>query len=143
MIKFFKILLAIVLCFIFHYSIVFSSDEKVKIGLLVPMTGDNKNLGQLLIKSTRLALEDIDKKQIEIYPKDTASNPNQTLKSAFEFKQEGIKIVIGPVFYDNLIYLKEVEEIIFLSLTNKTINLPKNVISTGVNSTSQLNTIKK
>tara|TARA_B100001057_G_C22749600_1_gene911217 strand:+ start:109 stop:1263 length:1155 start_codon:yes stop_codon:yes gene_type:complete len=143
MIKFFKILLAIFLCFIFQYSIVFSSDEKVKIGLLVPMTGDNKNLGQLLIKSTRLALEDIDKKQIEIYPKDTASNPNQTLKSAFEFKQEGIKIVIGPVFYDNLIYLKEVEEIIFLSLTNKTINLPKNVISTGVNSTSQLNTIKK
>ena len=82
-------------------------------------------------------------KKLKIYPKDTASNPNQTLKSAFEFKQEGIKIVIGPVFYNNLIHLNEVEEITFLSLTNKTIDLPKNVISTGVNSTSQLNTIKK
>ncbi len=143
MIKFFKILLTIVLFFIFQHSVVFSSDEKVKIGLLVPMTGDNKDLGQLLIKSTRLAVEDINKKKIEIYPKDTASNPNQTLKSAFEFKQEGIKIVIGPVFYNNLIHLNEVEEITFLSLTNKTIDLPKNVISTGVNSTSQLNTIKK
>ena len=107
------------------------------------MTGENKNLGQLLIKSTRLALEDIKRDQIEIYPKDTGSNPNQTLKSAFEFKQEGIKIVIGPVFYDNLIHLGDVEDITFLSLTNKTINLPKNVISTGVNSTSQLDTIKK
>ena len=32
---------------------------------------------------------------------------------------------------------------IFISHTNKTVNLPKNVISSGVNSTSQLNTIKK
>ena len=30
-----------------------------------------------------------------------------------------------------------------MSLTNKTIGLPKNVISAGVNSTSQLNTIRK
>ncbi len=141
--KIFKILLTIVVCLIFKQSIAISSDEKVKIGLLIPMTGENKNLGQLLIKSTRLALEDIKRDQIEIYPKDTGSNPNQTLKSAFEFKQEGIKIVIGPVFYDNLIHLGDVEDITFLSLTNKTINLPKNVISTGVNSTSQLDTIKK
>ena len=31
----------------------------------------------------------------------------------------------------------------FLSLTNRTIDLPKNVISAGINSTSQFNTIKK
>ena len=30
-----------------------------------------------------------------------------------------------------------------LSLTNKTLNLPKNVISAGVNATSQFNAIKK
>jgi len=39
--------------------------------------------------------------------------------------------------------LEDVEDIIFLSLTNKTIDLPRNVISSGVNATSQLNTIKK
>ena len=53
------------------------------------------------------------------------------------------KIVIGPVFYESLSYLEEIEDIIFLSLTNKTLNLPKNVISSGVNATSQINTIKK
>ena len=31
----------------------------------------------------------------------------------------------------------------FLSFTNKILGLPKNVISTGINSTSQLNAIKK
>ena len=54
-----------------------------------------------------------------------------------------IKLVIGPVFFKSLEYLGEIEDMIFISHTNKTVNLPKNVISSGVNSTSQLNTIKK
>ena len=117
--------------------------EKIKIGLLVPMTGDNKKLGDLIIKSTRMALEDINIKDIEIYPKDTAINPSQTLKSAKQLKNIGVKIFIGPVFFKSLTYLEEVEDVIFLSLTNQTLNLPKNVISSGINATSQLNTIKK
>ena len=70
MIKIFKILSIIAFILFFKCTIAISSEEKIKIGLLVPMTGENKNLGQLLIKSTRLALEDINKNQIEIYPKD-------------------------------------------------------------------------
>ncbi len=90
-----------------------------------------------------MALNDIDNNQIEIYPKDTNSDPNQTLRSALELEKIGINIVIGPIFYNNLIYLNEVKNITFLSLTNKTLDLPNNVISSGINSTSQLNTIKK
>ena len=55
----------------------------------------------------------------------------------------GIKVVIGPVFYESLNYLDEMKELTFLSLTNKILDLPKNVISAGINSTSQFNTIKK
>merc|ERR1712167_321476 len=68
---------------------------------------------------------------------------NQTLKSAFELNEIGVKIVIGPVFYESLTYLDEMKDLTFLSLTNKTLDLPKNVISAGINSTSQFNTIKK
>ncbi len=139
----FKIIFFTTLSFFLISSLAISSEEKIKIGLLVPMTGEDENLGKLLIKSTRMALEDINTDKLEVYPKDTASDPNQTLKSATQFKDMGIKIVIGPVFYKNLIYLDELEDIIFLSLTNKTLNLPKNVISSGVNATSQLNAIKK
>ena len=141
--KIFKII------FIFHLSI-FSflelgnaDEEKIKIGLLVPITGDNKDLGQLIIKSTRMALNDIRSNKIEIYPKDTNSNPDKTLQSALQLKEMGIKIVIGPIFYKNLKSLNNVEGMTFLSLTNKTENLPNNVVSSGVNATSQLNAIKK
>ncbi|MDB9718074.1 ABC transporter substrate-binding protein [Candidatus Pelagibacter sp.] len=117
--------------------------EKIKIGLLVPMTGTNKDLGQSIIKAVSLAIKDIDSDLIEIIPKDTATKPNQTLKSAFELKQMGVKVVIGPIFYESITYLDEMKDLTFLSFTNKTLDLPENVISAGINSTSQLNTIKK
>ena len=90
-----------------------------------------------------MALEDIKTNDIEIIPKDTGSNPEKTLSSARELKNQGIKIVIGPIFYNSTEYLDELDDITFISLTNKTINLPKNVISSGINSTSQIKTIKK
>tara|TARA_X000000950_G_scaffold283680_1_gene385057 strand:- start:970 stop:2124 length:1155 start_codon:yes stop_codon:yes gene_type:complete len=141
--NFLKIIRIFFLGFFCLFSSTIYANEKIKIGLLVPVTGDNKELGQQIIKSTRIALKDIGSDQIEIYLKDTNSNPNKTIRSAIELSEIGVKIVIGPVFYKNLIYLDEVEDITFLSLTNKTLGLPKNVISAGINATSQLNTIKK
>ena len=121
----------------------FANENKIKIGLLVPLTGENAEIGEQIVKATRLALKDIDSDKIEIYPKDTKSNPDNTLRSAYELSQIGVKLVIGPVFYENLIYLNEINDMTFLSFTNKTLDLPNNVISTGINSTSQLTTIKK
>tara|TARA_B100000886_G_scaffold296164_1_gene223261 strand:- start:312 stop:1364 length:1053 start_codon:yes stop_codon:yes gene_type:complete len=107
------------------------------------MSGEKNKLGQSIIKSTRLALKDIGTNNMEIYPRDTGLDPNKTLQSAIELKKLGVKIIIGPVFFENIKYLSEVKDIIFLSLTNKTNGLPNNVISSGVNSVSQLNAIKK
>ena len=128
---------------IFSINSSFAEENKVKIGLLVPLSGDNAEIGKQIVKATRLALKDINSDKIEIFPKVTQSDPNKTLRSAIELNQIGINLVIGPVFYENLVYLDEVKDVTFLSFTNKTLDLPKNVISTGINSTSQLNTIKK
>ena len=141
--KLFKIFLIILVFLFFKHSEGLTEDEKIKIGLLVPLSGDNKNLGEQIIKSTKMALQEIGTDKIEIFPKDAGSDANTTLKSAYELKKIGVKIIIGPVFFDNLSYLGEVEDTVFLSLTNKVSDLPKNVISTGVNSISQLNTINE
>ena len=120
-----------------------SAEEKIKIGLLVPITGQHSEIGKSIIKSVRLAINKIDNPLIEILPRDTQSNPSITLRKAKELNEIGVKIIIGPVFNKNLIYLDEIKDVIFLSLTNKTINNPKNIISTGINSESQFNTISK
>ena len=136
-----------IIFFVISFSLLFLSsaisEEKIKIGLLVPMTGPNKDIGQSIIKAVRLAVNDIDNDSIEIVPKDTATKPDITLKSAYELKEMGVSIVIGPVFYESLIYLDEIKDLTFLSLTNKNLDIPKNIISAGINSTSQFNTIKK
>ena len=143
MYKIFKLFLLIILKFAFFSHLALSADEKIKVGLLIPITGDDQNLGKQIIKSVRIALKDINTNKLEIYIKDTNSNPSTTVKSAMELRDLGVKIVICPVFYKSLTYLDEVQEVTFLSFTNKTLGLSKNVISTGINATSQLNTIKK
>jgi len=143
MYKFFKIILITITIYLFTYPHTFANNEKIKIGLLVPLSGEYKELGQLIIKSTRMALNNLGTDKIEIYPRDTNLDPNKTLQSATQLKNEGVKIFIGPIFFKSLIYLDEVQDVVFLSLTNKTKDLPKNIISSGVNSSSQLNAIKK
>jgi len=141
--RFIKIIYLMIITFPLLFLNLAKASEKLKIGILAPMTGPNKNLGQSIIKSIRLAVKDINSNLIEVIPRDTSSSPEKTLQSAYELKEMGVRIVIGPIFYENLIYLDEIDDLTFLSLTNKTLDLPKNVISAGVNSTSQLNTIKK
>ena len=138
-----KIIKILVTFFFLFFSINLKAEEKIKIGLLIPLSGENKEIGQQIIKAVRLAVKDINSDFIEIIPRDTASTAGKTLRSAIELKNLGVQVVIGPVFFKSLTYLDEVKELTFLSLTNKTLDLPKNIISAGVNSTSQLNTIKK
>ena len=139
-------IIKIILFLAFSFSIApvaLLANEKIRIGLLVPLTGKNSEIGQSIIKSTRLAINTINNASIEIIPKDTQSNPEVTLKAAKELANSGIKIVIGPVFNESLIYLGELSELTFLALTNKNDNFSKNIINAGINATSQLNAIKK
>ena len=119
------------------------SQEKIKIGLIVPLSGEYKEIGESIVNSTRLAINKINNSQIEILPRDTKSNPDIALRVAKKLHELGVRIIIGPVFNKNLIYLEELNDVIFLSLTNKITNNPKNVISAGINAISQINTIIK
>ena len=141
-----KISLKIIILLIFIYPIYLQklyAEEKIKIGLLVPLSGKQSDIGKSIMKSVSLAINKIDNPNIEILPKDTKNNPLKTLKAAKELKLEGVKIVIGPIFNDNLVYLDELKKMVFLSLTNKNINNFKNVISAGINASSQIRTIMK
>ena len=138
----FKII--ILLIFIWPFNLQkLQAQEEIKIGLLVPLSGKQSDIGKSIMQSVRLAINKINNPNIKILPKDTKNDPVKTLAAAKELELEGVKIVIGPIFNNNLIYLDELKEMIFLSLTNKNINNPKNVISAGINASSQIKTIMK
>ena len=81
-----------------------SASEKIKIGLLVPLSGKNEEIGKSIVQAVRLAVNKINNPIIEIYPKDTKSDPDTTLEATKELKLKGIKIFIGPIFNQNLIH---------------------------------------
>ena len=121
-----------------------SSDAKdLKIGILLPLSGPFQEIGQSLLKAIQLALFDIGNKKVKIYPKDSRGNPLNSYLAAKEFEEMGIKIVIGPVFFESLERLNEIKNITFISLTNKTQKIPKNTIAFGINIKSQLDTLIK
>ena len=142
MLKIIKIILLVPIIFLLSLKGLWAN-EKIKIGLLVPLTGNDSEIGQSIVKSTRLAVNKINNSIIEIIPRDTKSDPTKTLQSAKELSELGVKIIIGPVFNSNLIYLNELKDITFLSLTNKNKNYSKNIINAGINATSQLKAIDK
>ena len=119
-------------------------NEKIlKIGVLLPLSGKFQNIGESFLKAIQLALYDISNENIKIYPKDSKANALDTYKSAKEFENLGIKVVIGPIFYESLERLNEINNITFISLTNKTQNIPKNTIAFGINIESQIVVIKE
>ena len=140
--KIIKIILLLTIVFSINLGNI-KANEKIRIGLLAPLTGKNSEIGQSIIKSVRLAINKIDNPSIEIFPRDTKSNPEITLEAAKELADTGVKIIIGPVFNESLMNLNKLDKITFLSLTNKNENFSKNIINAGINATSQLNAIKK
>ena len=119
------------------------SEKILKVGVLLPLSGEFQDIGESFLKAIQLALYDISNENIIIYPKDSKGNALNSYQSAKEFEEQGIKIVIGPIFYESLERLDEINKITFISLTNKTKEIPKNTIAFGVNIESQINALKK
>ena len=140
--KFIKYI-SIVILYLSSYTHIFAQ-ETIKIGLLVPLSGENKKIGESIINTTRMALNSIDNNKIVVYPRDSKSDPGEALMVSKNLNEKyGVKIIIGPVFNETALYLNELPNITFLSFTNKLENNHKNVISTGVNALSQMIAIKK
>jgi len=119
------------------------NSNNLKIGVLLPLSGKFQDIGESFLKAIQLALYDIDNENIKIYPKDSKGNALDAYQSAKEFEEQGIKIVIGPIFYESLERLGEVNKITFISLSNKTKKIPKNTIAFGINIESQIDILKK
>ena len=121
-----------------------STDESnniLKIGVLVPLSGKFKQIGKSVLQAIQLAVVDLNKPNVIIFPKDSKGNSNDTYFAAKEFEKLGINIVIGPIFYENLKKINKINNITFISLTNTNQNLPNEIIAFGINFESQLEAI--
>ena len=128
-------------------SFVFATENNnkdiLKIGVLAPFSGELKFIGETILYSINLALHDINDNSLKIYPKDSGSKKERILSACKDFQSEGVKIIIGPVDSKFVNDLKEFDDLVFLSLSNMSSVVEKNVIMMGINLESQLLAIKK
>lgn len=70
----------------------------IKVALLLPLSGTNKNLGQSMLKAAQMALFDIGYNGIELLPKDTKGTPDGAQNAAQQALDGGAQLILGPVF---------------------------------------------
>ena len=131
---------------LFTNSNLFTAEDSktLKVGLLAPLSGKYAELGNSFLYSLQLALEEINDKKIFILPRDSGFNNKEKLKSAItDMKSQGIKVVIGPMNYDDFSEVKKYNDMIFISPSNISPEFEGNVISVGISLESQLIALKK
>ena len=144
-------MIKIIITFLSYIFILFNcnlmaaeNDGKLRIGLLAPFTGEYKNLGESLLLSTQLALDEIGDKKIIIIPRDSGTNDKNQLNLAIkEIISNGAKIIIGPMTHSSSGELEKYRDTIFISLSNKEPKISNNVINIGISLESQLKAIEQ
>ncbi len=146
--KFLIIILSYLIIFFNSYLLSSEKDNKLKIGLLAPLSGEYEDLGYSLLYSLQLALSEINDDNVFIIPRDAGFNDKEKINNAIkDIKSQGAKIIIGPISHEDFEEVKKYNDLIFISPSNITPEFKSNIISVGISLESQLialdNFIKK
>ena len=135
-----KFILALIYIIFFFNSNLLSEENKIlKIGLLAPLSGPYSELGNSLVHSLQLALEEIGEKEIFIIPRDSGFNDKDKLDLAIQdIRSQGVKVIIGPIAHEEFNLVKKYNDLIFISPSNINPKFTNNIISVGVSLESQL-----
>ena len=134
------LLLLFYILFVFNSNLLSDEHNKtLKVGLLAPLSGPHSEIGNSLLNSLLLALEEINDKNVTIIPRDSGFNNKEKIDSALdELRSLGVKIIIGPSTHEEFDQVKKYSDLIFISPSNIKPEFSDNVISIGVSLESQL-----
>ena len=137
------ILTLIYIIFFFNSNLLSKESNKtLKVGLLAPLSGTYTELGNSLLYSLQLALEEINDKNVIIVPRDSGFNNKDKLNAAIQdIKSEGVKIIIGPISYEEFDNVKKHNDLVFISPSNINPEFTNNIISIGISLESQLSAL--
>ena len=141
-----KFIIIITYILIFFNSNLLSNENNniLKVGLLAPLSGEYKDLGNSLLYSLQLALDEINDKNVHIIPRDSGSNDKKKLNSAIkEIKSQGADFIIGPINNKDFDELKKINNTVFISPSNINPEFQNNIISIGISFESQMLALTK
>lgn len=71
---------------------------KIKVGVLLPLTGSNAGLGHAMLNAAQQAVYDAAASDFELMPRDTGSSDMSAAMAAHEAISNGATLLIGPLF---------------------------------------------
>ncbi len=137
------IILSYIILF-FNSNVLSDENEKIlKVGLVAPLTGEYAELGKSILYSLQLALDEIKDNNVFVVPRDSGFKNNTKLNSAIkEIRDEGAKVIIGPLSNEEFEVVKKYNDLVFISPSNISPEISNNIISVGVSLESQLLSLK-
>ena len=115
------------------------NNKTLKVGLLAPLSGAYSELGNSLLYSLQLALEEINDRDVIIVPRDSGLNDSEKLNNAInEIKSNNVKVVIGPITNIEFGIAKKHNDLTFISPSNINAESSNNIITVGISLESQL-----
>ena len=143
MLKKITIFIYILLSFNFN-SFADENKNTLKVGLLAPFSGEYKDMGQSIMLSLQLALDEINDDNIKIFPRDSGfDNKVKLTKSIESLREENIKVVIGPISHEDFNSASNYKDMIFISPSNINPKVQSNILSIGVSLESQIKSIEE
>ncbi len=76
-----------------------TDEDRHRVALLVPLSGDNAEVGQAIANATTMALLDTNAEDLRITTYDTAQGPRQAARRAVA---DGNRLILGPLMRDNV-----------------------------------------
>ena len=139
-----KIIIITYILLSFNFNSFAEENQKsLRVGLLAPFSGEYKDIGQSIMLSLQLALDEINDDKIKIFPRDSGfNNPKKLIQSVESLKDENIKIVIGPISHEDFKNLSAFKDMIFISPSNIDPKIQNNILSVGVSLESQIKSIE-
>jgi branched-chain amino acid transport system substrate-binding protein len=80
----------------------------VKVGILLPLTGQHQQLGQSMLKAAQMALFDVGYEGFELIPRDTKNSPQDAADAARSAIDGGAELLLGPIFSEAVAAVKPV-----------------------------------
>lgn len=111
------------------------SAETIRVGLLLPLTGRGSDVGAAMLNAAEMALFEAGVANFELLPRDTGGTPQGAASAAQSALADGARLIIGPLFGDNVPAVRQVAEgadVNVVAFTNTRTMAGGNVLIMGI-----------
>lgn len=117
------------------------NNTEIKIGMLLPLSGENAHIGNSLLKAGKLSLNKSQNKNIKLFVKDTESNNENIITSYYDLINKDVDIILGPLFSKNIKIIhpiSEDENIIMITFSNNIEMKNENTFISGLSPENEI-----